>query len=201
MVDDLVSLVRALGDARPVLVGASMGGSTSLVAAGEGRVRARALVLVDVAHRIEVEGADRVRAFMAQRPDGFDSLDEVADAIATYQPHRPRPASLDGLAKTLRVTPDGKYRWHWDPRYRAARSSLAERERRLAACARGLTVPTLLVRGARSDVLTDEGAQAFVALCPHASYENVADAAHMVTGDRNDAFGRAIERFLERHAP
>ena len=88
MVEDLSCVLKALGDRLPVLVGASMGGATSLVATGEGRVRAAALVLVDIAPRVEPEGVLKIQQFMDQRPDGFDTLEEVALAIAAYQPHR-----------------------------------------------------------------------------------------------------------------
>ena len=52
-----------------------------------------------------------------------------------------------------------------------------------------------------SDVLSEEGAQAFLALCPHAEYVNITDAGHMVAGDRNDIFGRAVIEFLSRTVP
>src|SRR6478735_1213345 len=98
MVLDLEALVAALGGRRPVLVGASMGGGTSLVAVGEGHVDATALVLVDIAPRIETEGVANIKAFMTLKPDGFESLEDVAAAIQTYQPHRKRKNNLDGLA-------------------------------------------------------------------------------------------------------
>lgn len=98
LVDDLVAVIEHFGQ-QPILVGASMGGGTSLTAVGEGRVDATALVLVDTAPRIEVAGVRKIRDFMRQAPDGFSSLDEVAEAIANYQPHRKRPRTLDGLAK------------------------------------------------------------------------------------------------------
>src|SRR5262249_54981244 len=97
MVDDLVLLLEQLGGRRPVLVGASMGGGTSLVAVGEDRVDATALVLVDIAPRIEPGGVANINAFMSAKPEGFESLEEVADAIASYQPHRTRPKDLAGL--------------------------------------------------------------------------------------------------------
>ena len=71
-------------------------------------------MLVDMAPQMEAEGARRIQAFMNQKPEGFDTLQEVADAIANYQPHRPRPRLLDGLAKNVRLGADGKYHWHWD---------------------------------------------------------------------------------------
>lgn len=171
MVQDLECIVEALGRHRPVLVGASMGG---------------------VAH---------IHSFMSQKPEGFDSLEEVAQAIANYQPHRGRRHSLDGLAKNVRLGADGRYHWHWDPRFRGGRSSLDLRQERMEACAARLNLPTLLVRGGLSDVLSEAGAQAFLALCPHSEYVRVADAAHMVAGDRNDRFGDAVIEFLARVVP
>ncbi|CAM3503777.1 alpha/beta hydrolase [Polaromonas hydrogenivorans] len=201
MVQDLKCVIAALGQHRPVLVGASMGGGTSLVAVGEDHVDASALIMVDIAPRIETKGIDNIQAFMSQKPEGFGSLEEVAEAIATYQPQRVRPKSLDGLAKNVRLGSDGKYRWHWDPRYRAGTRDLERRQKRLEACARALTLPTLLVRGGLSDVLSEAGAQHFLALCPHSEYVNVTSAGHMVAGDRNDVFGTSVIDFLGRAIP
>ena len=201
MVEDLECVVAALGNRRPVLVGASMGGGTSLVAVGEDRVDATALVLVDVGPHIEAEGVGKIQAFMTRKPEGFDSLDEVADAIASYQPHRTRPRNVAGLAKNVRLGADGKYHWHWDPRFRAGRQVMDKRRERLEACSRNLSLPTLLVRGGLSDLLSEEGAQTFLSLCPHSEYVNVTGAGHMVAGDRNDVFATAVIEFLKRKVP
>lgn len=201
MVQDLQCVLAALGTTRAVLVGASMGGGTSLVAAGEHVVDATALVLVDIAPRIEPEGVKNIQAFMFRNPDGFVSLEEVADAIASYQPHRERPTHLQGLAKNVRVGADGRYRWHWDPRFLEGHRDLELRQARLEACARALKVPSLLVRGGMSDILTDEGVQQFLDLAPNSEYVNIASAGHMVAGDRNDTFGKAVVEFLTRVVP
>ena len=201
MVRDLECVVAALGKPRPVLVGASMGGGTSLVAVGEDHVDASALIMVDIAPRIETEGIAKIHAFMGQKPEGFNSLEEVAHAIGNYQPQRVRPKNLDGLVKNVRLGADGKYRWHWDPRFRAGVRDLGRRQQRLEDCARHLTLPTLLVRGGLSDVLSEEGAQHFLTLCPHAEYVNVTNAGHMVAGDRNDIFGTSVIAFLARAVP
>jgi non-heme chloroperoxidase len=201
MVADLQQVIATLGDRRPVLVGASMGGGTSLVAVGEGDVDATALVLVDIAPKVEMVGVEKIQAFMAERPEGFGSLDEVADAIANYQPHRKRPKNLAGLGKNVRVGEDGRYRWHWDPKFRQGARNIRDRQARLEECARNLSVPTLLVRGGLSDILSEEGAASFLELCPHAEYVNVEGAAHMVAGDRNDIFAQAVIDFLRRTVP
>ncbi len=201
MVKDLLCVNRALGGQRPVLVGASMGGGTSLVAVGEDHLDATALILVDIAHRIEPAGLKNIMQFMAQKPNGFESLEEVADAIAAYQPHRKRPSDLSGLAKNVRLGEDGRYHWHWDPRFIGGRRDVDKRQQRLEACARALTLPTMLVRGGLSDVLSEAGAREFLQLCPHTEYVNVTGASHMVAGDRNDIFGTAVVDFLARAVP
>jgi len=188
-VQDLLAVAAAVGSSAPILVGASMGGSTSLLAVGEGRLEAAALVLVDIAPRIEVAGTAKIKEFMDQRPEGFDSLEQVAEAIANYQPHRKRPRNLDGLAKNVRLGSDGRYHWHWDPARRNRTWDMAEHRANLERAADHLELPVLLVRGGLSDVLSEQGAQAFLAQCPQAEYVNVTDAAHMVAGDRNDPHG------------
>ncbi len=205
MVEDLCRVVSALDAGKPILVGASMGGNTSLAALGEKHLVGAGLVLVDIAPRIQSSGTGKVGQFMGQKPDGFDSLEEVAEAIANYQPHRKRPRNLEGLAKNVRLGSDGKYHWHWDPRYRRrapmTKDQIRTRTRRLEDAARNLTVPTLLVRGGLSDVLDENGAQAFLALVDHAEYVRVDDAAHMVAGDKNDVFGQCVVDFLVRTSP
>jgi non-heme chloroperoxidase len=176
-----------------------LGGATSLLSIGEQQTDASALILVDIVPYTEPAGVERIRAFMGHNPDGFGSLDEVADAIGRYRPSQSRPRSLDGLAKNVRLGNDGRYRWHWDPLFIAASPDLRGRHARLCACARSLVQPTLLVRGGSSDVVSEAGAREFLELCPHAEYANVAQAGHMVAGDRNDVFGTAAVQFLTRH--
>ncbi|WP_175817921.1 alpha/beta fold hydrolase [Burkholderia diffusa] len=202
MVRDLKCIVEALGSKRPVLVGASMGGGTCLVAAGERHVEAGALMLVDIVPHTEQAGFDRISAFMEQNPAGFESLEEVADAIAKFRPQGERPSNVRGLAKNVRQGDDGRFRWHWDPRLLdSRRKDLETRYDRLSSCARRLTLPMLLVRGGSSDFVSEAGAHEFLEMCPHAEYVNVTGAGHMLAGDRNDAFGKSAASFLARVVP
>jgi pimeloyl-ACP methyl ester carboxylesterase len=196
--DDLCAVAAQLGR-KPAVVGASLGGLALLVAMGERpEPPASAAILVDIAARADQVGVSRIIAFMTGNPDGFATLEEAADAVAAYTPHRPRPTQLDGLRKNLRQGPDGRWRWHWDPRFiRGDRPPNAtQNPERLEACARTLRVPTLLVRGRMSDVVSEAGAAHFLEIVPHARYADVAGAGHMVAGDRNDAFTRAVVDFL-----
>ncbi len=136
---------------------------------------------------------------MEAHTGGFASLEEVAEAISSHRGGGPRPPSLDGLAKVVRRGPDGRYHWHWDPRTLDWRvREYPTRHERMAAAARRLKAPTLLVRGGNSDVLSEEGAQEFLQLVPHAEYVRIAGAGHMLAGDHNDSFGRAALDFLSR---
>lgn len=200
-VQDLVSVSASIGGEPPILVGASMGGSSSLMAIGSERLTAAALVLVDIAPKVEPAGTKKIKEFMDQSPDGFESLEDVAAAIANYQPHRTRPRNLDGLAKNVRLGSDGRYYWHWDPARRNRNWDMKQYRADLTKAADNLNLPVMLIRGGLSDVLTEEGAQSFLAQCPHAEYVNVTGAAHMVAGDRNDIFSGAVVDFLHRVVP
>jgi pimeloyl-ACP methyl ester carboxylesterase len=203
-IDDYAADARAViaQVGRPVaIVGASLGGLTGLVVAGESSATlVTALVLVDVTPRIEPEGSAQISGFMNGAPDGFGSLDEAAAAVAAYLPHRPRPTSTDGLLKNLRLGDDGRYRWHWDPAMmKSGRNPDPRNQRaRLDDAARALAIPTLLVRGGISQVVSQQSVDEFLALAPHAEYVNVTGADHMVAGDRNDAFNEAVFDFLDR---
>lgn len=210
--DDVTEIARSIGSETgrpPVLVGASLGGLSSLISIAGADPQAdlaRGLVLVDVAHKLEERGTDRIGAFMTDNLDGFATLDDAADAIAAYNPHRPRPTNLDGLAKNLRQGPDGRWRWHWDPRFVVGKFGSADETRfttvgpnLLERSADALAVPTLLVRGRSSDLLSEEGAREFLERVPHAEFADVAGAGHMVVGDRNEVFNTAVLDFLDRH--
>ncbi|WP_280260800.1 alpha/beta fold hydrolase [Nocardia abscessus] len=196
MVDDLLLVLEQLG-APAVVVGASMGGVTGLLAtARPGGEAISALVLVDIVTRPEPEGVARVIDFLGKHRDGFDTLEQAADAVAEYLPHRPRPKNTDGLLRNLRER-DGRWYWHWDPGMLSDRvedpSAMIEP---MEDAARALRIPVLLVRGMRSDVVSAEGAEAFQRLVPHAQLVEIGGAAHTAAGDDNDSFTDAVAKFV-----
>ncbi|WP_280246496.1 alpha/beta fold hydrolase [Nocardia abscessus] len=196
MVDDLLLVLEQVG-APAVVVGASMGGVTGLLAtARPGGEAISALVLVDIVTRPEPEGVARVIDFLGKHRDGFDTLEQAADAVAEYLPHRPRPKNTDGLLRNLRER-DGRWYWHWDPGMLSDRvedpSAMIEP---MEDAARALRIPVLLVRGMRSDVVSAEGAEAFQRLVPHAQLVEIGGAAHTAAGDDNDSFTDAVAKFV-----
>jgi len=193
---------------KPIVVGASLGGIAALLAEGGsergngGRVFS-ALVLVDITPRVDMAGVNKILSFMrANAKEGFASLADAARAVAEYLPHRPRPKSNEGLKKNLRRTPDGRWRWHWDPRFlegpRAVSANRPQFEKALREAACRIEVPALLIRGASSELVKESHVQEFLKLVPHAEYVDVMDARHMVAGDRNDCFSAAVLTFIGR---
>lgn len=205
--EDLLDIADGFSEP-PVLVGASLGGISGMIAQGEyaqaGRRGFAALVLVDITPQMNMEGVQKILGFMSSNlEEGFASLEEAANAISRYMPNRPRPKDLSGLAKNLRLKEDGRYYWHWDPRFITGtqRPQGSREPERLEMAARSIQIPTLLVRGRNSDLVTVAAAQQFAEIVPHSEFVDVANAGHMVAGDKNDIFISAVLDFLTRAAP
>ncbi|MBX3707081.1 MAG: alpha/beta hydrolase [Pseudomonadales bacterium] len=198
--DDLIAIAGQL-PSRPAVVGASLSGLAALIAEGEVTPGSfRSLTLVDITPRMDPVGVMKVLGFMhAHLEDGFASVDEAAEAVAAYLPHRDRRRSSEGLRRSLRRWPDGRYRWHWDPNF--IRNIVTTREERrferLEEAAARLRLPVQLIRGRMSELVTPEAAEAFLQVVPHARFDDISGAGHMVAGDRNDAFTGAVREFLE----
>ena len=203
-ISDLKCVVTVVSDEcgyAPAVVGASLGGITALLAQGEvDQALFSALVLVDITPRIDSGGVAKILKFMREHQQGFASLQEAADAVASYQSHRVRQArSAEGLRKNLRLV-EGRYYWHWDPKLLDHVGKLdVEAVDRQRVAAKNLSLPVQLVHGQMSEIVSDETAREFLQLVPHASYVNVSNAAHMVAGDNNDVFAAAVSSFLQKN--
>ncbi|MUL45847.1 alpha/beta hydrolase [Mycobacterium sp. CBMA293] len=195
---DTLQVIYQIG--RPVaLIGASMGGLTALPVSHEaGPELVTKLVLVDVVPRFEKGGSARIRDFMFSGIEGFTSLEEAADAVAAYLPHRARPRSVEGLKKNLRLR-DGRWYWHWDPAFLTAPDDDPfERAEMLEHAAINLEIPILLIRGKLSDVVSAEGVQDFLQKVPAAQFIELSEAGHTAAGDDNDAFTDAVVQFVRQ---
>ena len=194
--DDLIVVAGEL-PRPPVLVAASMGGLFGLMAEARWPGLFSAMVLVDITPRWETRGVERILAFMSAHPEGFASLEAAADSIASYMPHRPRK-SEDSLRALLRQTSEGRWSWHWDPRLvdELARDS-EQHQDAIADAARQVRCPLLLVSGGRSDLVSPQTVEEFMALVPHAQHVHLPEATHMVAGDDNNAFTAAVLNYLD----
>ena len=199
--DDLVSIINEIG--KPArLVGASLGGMASLVLAGDeiNSDLCTALIMVDIGIYPDPVGSDRIVSFMLSGEGGFDSLEDAAKSISDYLPHRKKPKDLEGLKKNLRSKDDGRYYWHWDPRFIRRKPGSQDREGYFdlqLKAAEKVTIPTLLIRGALSDVVTLEDVDYFLSVISQAKFVEIEKAAHMIAGDRNDIFAEETIKFLK----
>lgn len=206
LVNDLKVILKQLKK-KPALVGASMGGITSLITEGESEISlASAIVLVDIAPKVEQKGVERIFAFMSANLNGFANLEEASEAVAAYLPHRPKPKDNERLKKNLRLKEDGRWYWHWDPKILETWKSAQPEDRirnaqRLMKAAQNLKIPTMIVRGGMSDVVTEQVVTEFLEAVPHVRSVDVTEAGHMVAGDSNHAFTYAVVNFLNEVYP
>ncbi|HEX3611696.1 MAG TPA: alpha/beta hydrolase [Sporichthyaceae bacterium] len=200
---DLRAVLAGFVTDAPVLVGASMGGIVALLAAAGGEVAVRGVVLVDIVPKIEESGAKRIVDFMAAAADGFGSLEEVAAAIRSSNPQRRRAVNLSSLRKNVRQRANGRWYWHWDPAILDHRTTadLHDPRARLLAAAAQIRIPTLIVTGTGSDIVSDEGVAEMLRLVPHARAVRVSGAVHMVVGDDNGSFSSRVSEWLDEEWP
>lgn len=197
LVDDLRQVCASRSQA-PVVVGASMGGLVGIALAGQALDACRGLILVDITPRWEAAGVERILAFMRAHPEGFSSLDEAAEVIAGYLPRRAQRKSPERLGSLLIPDADGRLRWHWDPRMleSIAHDGVSHQADLMQAATR-IRVPTMLISGSESDVVSESTIAEFLHLVPHARHAVVEQATHMVAGDENTRFAGLVQRFLD----
>ena len=201
---DIVSILKEIK--KPAaFIGASLGGMTSLSIAGDPELREKcwALVMVDIGLYPNLEGSQEIVEFMHSGSEGFASIEEAAESVANYLPHRKRPRDNRGLEKNLRLKDDGRYYWHWDPRFLdyGPKDIPEDYKEKQKSFAKVVETPTLLIKGAMSNILTQNEVDDFLKVITHSEFVEIKDAAHMVAGDRNDIFAAAAIDFLENHSP
>jgi len=168
-ISDIKTVVDQLS-VKPILVGASLGGLMSLLVVGESHLDlVKALVLVDITPNIDKEGKARIIEFMQSNAKGFANTDEAAASISAYLPHRPKPKSSKGLLRNLRLQDDGRYYWHWDPAFFGGpESTHYDLDSRNEDAARKVKVPTLLLRGQHSELVTEQAVKHLLDFIPSA---------------------------------
>lgn len=192
-------VAAAFGLRRFVLVGASLGGMTSISLAADHPELVEAVVLIDVGHRLEEEGVHRIIEFMRAH-ESFPSLEEAAREISAYLPHR-KEVRPESLSRNLRQRADGQWEWKHSlgRRLRQEQGVLGDWRVILEGLedeARGLRCPVLVLRGAFSDVLSGEGAEEVAALIPDARLATVHNAGHLAAGDNPESTVSLVTAFL-----
>ncbi len=203
-VADLDAFLRALAIERCVLVGMSLGGANALAWAGRHSRRLAGLVLVDVGPETRAEGVRKIAAFTSEATP-LDSVEQFVERALAFNPRRNRELLRRSLLHNLRRMPDGRFMWKYDQRHRGRVDAEAQARRReiLWAAVDRVECPTLIVRGAQSDVFHDEDAEKLAGRFQRARWVRVDGAGHTVQGDNPAGLLVHVRQFLDEvsHGP
>jgi pimeloyl-ACP methyl ester carboxylesterase len=197
LVGDLAAFAEALSLPRFALVALSLGGRVAIQFAASYPERVTRLVVVDIGPDIAPAGRVRVGGMMAAAPERFDTIEDV---LAYQRANNPRYAEAllrERARHGVRPLPDGGFTWKYDRALREmVRAGRWGDPIDLWPAWRSLACPTLLVRGAESDILTADTAAKMVESQPNARLVEVSDAGHTVPGDQPEAFVTLLRDFL-----
>jgi esterase len=197
LLGDLVAFVDALGLRHLSIVALSLGGRVAINFAGHHPGRVERLVIVDIGPEIAPAGRARVGAIMAAAPERFATLEDVVAHLRLNAPLYTEAMLRHRAQHAVRPLPDGGFTWKYD---RALREAIRQGRMRVPSDLwpewRAITCPTLLVRGAQSDVLSDETAKRMADEQPAARLVVVPGAGHTVPGDQPAAFQGLLRDFL-----
>lgn len=198
-VADLDGFGEALGLEQFFLVGHSMGGLNSVAYTVQHPGRVRALVLVDVGPESAKEGVDNIVRF-TRGPDELD-FEEFVEMAHRFNPRRSIENIRERMRHRLKPTGEGKWTWKFDRRFRQPDSGLTIgsplSNDEMWQIYRSVPVPVLLVRGAESDVLSQEVAERAAREMRSARLVVVPGAGHSVPGDNPDGFTAAVVEFID----
>lgn len=184
-----------------VLVGASLGGLTSLMSAAQGHRTVRGLVLIDTAPQLNPAEITRLIDFLTGGSDaGFATPAAAAAHVRQFFPQR--EVTPEGIEASLEPTPDGRWRWRWDVRVVIGeRNSIAlPHEAELHACARAVRVPFLLLRARLSELVSEAAVERLRACAPQLEVAWLEGADHIVGGADGPRVVEAILPFLDQCA-
>jgi esterase len=200
-VGDLQAFLDALGLRRFVLVGMSLGGANALAWAGKHSGRLAGLVLVDIGPETRSDGARKIAAFTSDATP-LDSVEQFIDRALAFNPRRNRELLRRSLLHNLRRMPDGRFMWKYDQRHRGKVDPGAQARRRelLWSAVEGVECPTLVVRGAQSDVFHDEDAERLAGRLSRGRWVRIEGAGHTVQGDNPAGLLASLRPFLDEVA-
>jgi pimeloyl-ACP methyl ester carboxylesterase len=201
-VRDLEAFVDALGLERFVLVGMSLGGVNALAWAGRHSRRLAGLVLVDIGPETRSDGVRKIAAFTSDATP-LDSVEQYVERALAFNPRRNRELLRRSLLHNLRRMPDGRWMWKYDQRHRARvpdPAAVTHRRELLWSAVETVECPTLVVRGAQSDVFHDEDAERLAGRLRRGRWVTIEGAGHTVQGDNPAGLLVSLRRFLDEIA-
>jgi pimeloyl-ACP methyl ester carboxylesterase len=195
-VADIAAFTSQLGIERFVLVGLSMGGRNAYSFAARHPERVERLVIVDVGPDVAAEGRRHIQEFM-EGTDTFESFDWLVARVLQYNPRRPEVQVRGSLINNLKQLPDGRWTWKHDRRRGIRRDRGGEMDEAAWAALAGVQAPTLLVRGAESNILSEATAARMRGVLRESHFVEVPGAGHLVPSDNPVAFEEAVRTYLQ----
>jgi pimeloyl-ACP methyl ester carboxylesterase len=196
MADDLAAFAAGLGLDRFALLGHSMGGRIAIQYAAAHAARLERLIVVDIGPEIALAGLERVRTMMAQSPERIESEEWAVEYVRRANPGQDPDLLRHRVHHGLRRLPDGGLTWKYAKglrdMMRAGRRDAVDLWEPLPR----IPCPTLIVRGADSDILAPEVAKKMTERLPDGRVVEIAGAGHTVPADRPDDFVRHVRAFL-----
>jgi pimeloyl-ACP methyl ester carboxylesterase len=195
MVADAQAFVRAMGLNKYILIGHSMGGVVAYNYAASHLDQIERLVIIDIGLEITPAFDQRFQTSL-QANDVFDSLDQAFQTMRAGN----RFASDDELRRramyNMMQRDDGKWTWRYDRALRGGGKLKRPSGEQQWLLLSTITCPTLLVRGAESDLLARETVERMVRTIPNCRVVEIPRAGHTVTADNPEAFIAALRDFL-----
>jgi pimeloyl-ACP methyl ester carboxylesterase len=197
MAGDVERLIDALGLERPILVGMSMGGVAALQYAISHSGRLGALVVVEAGAAPRAGGIARMRAFV-QQEDEHDSIEDFVAQAMRFNSRRDPEILRESLRHNLRRLWNGRWTWKYDRRHLGVipgEHHLRSLEA-IAAQSGAIACPTLVVRGALSDLFGERDLAVVAGRITGARSATVEHAGHNVQGDDPAGFAAVLREFL-----
>ena len=201
---DIHAFVQTMGLTDLVIMGLSMGGRNSFTYAASHPDDIRALVIVDAGPENMRAGSQNMRQFV-QQDDELDSVDAFVQRFLKYNPRRDPVQVRGSMVHNLKQLPSGKWTWKYDRVLRGRGPRMQQGpdpdlSGRLWSYLEALACPTLVVRGAESDIMAMETAGAMHERIPDGRLATVPGAGHLVMGDNPAGFEQAVTGFLNSFA-
>ena len=200
--EDLEAIIESLGLRSVTLIGHSMGGANAICYAAEHPEMVTALVVIETAPEVLRSGIETIRRLLATG-SSFTSLDEAIEAFREFFPYATTEQIERRVRASLTINDDGTYIWDFDPVLRDPTSRPPDPDpgqRRLSDlwdCADRVQCPTMIVRGAETDMLTPEAIQRLHRRVSGSRVSLIEDAGHSVPTDQPAALSLNIREFLQ----
>ncbi len=197
--DDVLSVLDAIGIETAIFVGTSLGGIVTMAVHGSAPERVKAAVLNDIGPELAPEGIARIAGYVGAGAGPAASLEEAAARIrainAVAFPDASDAEWLVFARRTFRQTAAGEWELDYDPNIARALMELGP-EPDLWPAFEGLnSTPTLVLRGALSDLLSSEIIKKMRAVYPGFDYAEVPRIGHAPMMTEPVAWA-ALEAFL-----